>query len=307
MKNIITLVAVFVTVNISAQNLITNGDFENYTLPCPTSSPNGAFLQVAFWHPPNAMPTHGVPHAELYCNNTPNYGLCLPGPVPNTGSNGPAYVGFHTRNINPVYNEAIYQVLTNPLTSGSTYLVSFDLMTCQSGLFTSGKSDFCLFANADTIIPGCPFTNPAVIEVGCVPFDSISETQWKHHSFSFTAPPNCNIVGFSGDSCFSTDIYYYLDNVVLTLLNSLEYPQSNSKESILQNPFSESTVYSFNYMQGNKYSFKITDCNGKLVRNFDEINKSNITIERGNLYAGMYFYILMSNGKITDRGKLLIQ
>ncbi len=197
-------------------NLILNHSFENYALPCPTGSPNGAFGQVYDWHPANSLPTYGVPHAELYCGTiTPNYGGCLPGPVPNIGSDGLAYVGFHTRILTPNYNEAIFQVLQTPLVAGTNYTISFDLMNCQSGLFTQGPSDFCVYTNMDTIIPACPSTNPTVVLAGCVPYDSISNVAWKHHSFTFTAPPNANVIAFSGAACFVAEVYYYLDNVVL--------------------------------------------------------------------------------------------
>ncbi|HKR05559.1 MAG TPA: T9SS type A sorting domain-containing protein [Bacteroidia bacterium] len=289
-----------------AQNLVANGDFEGYTGTCPTYSPNGAFIQVIGWKPPNAMPVHGVPHAELYCNGTPNYGNCLPGPVPNAGTNGPAYVGFHTRNISPVYNEAIYQVLPNALTTGNTYTISFDLMNCQSGLFILGSSDFCVYTNIDTVIPGCPTTNPSVTLVGCVPFDSISNVSWKHHSFSFAAPPNSNVLAFSGAACFTTDIYYYLDNVELMLSTSLPDAQQHVKGTIFKNIFSESTIYSFDYQPKNIYSFEIMDCNGKLVRQC-AVKKGEIAIEKNNLAAGMYFYRLNCNNKIADKGKLVVQ
>jgi|GEM_PF-4968560 len=198
-----------------AQNLITNGSFENFLPPCPTAAPNGAFNQVLDWKPANDIPGLGTPHAELFCGE-PNYGGCLPGPVPNVGSDGIAYVGFHTRIFTPPYNESVYQVLATPLIAGNTYTISFDLMDCQSGFFITGMSDFCVYTNIDTIIPACPPDNPSVIPVGCIPFDSISNTAWKHHSFSFIAPPNANIMAFSGAGCNVTEIYYYFDNVVLT-------------------------------------------------------------------------------------------
>lgn len=196
-------------------NLILNHSFENYVPPCPGGSPNGALGQVYDWHPANSLPTYGVPHAELYCGTTPNYGGCLPGPVPNVGSDGLAYVGFHTRILTPNYNEAIFQILQTPLVAGNTYTISFDLMNCQSGLFTQGPSDFCVYTNIDTIIPACPSTNPTVVLAGCVPYDSISNVAWKHHSFTFTAAPNSNVIAFSGAACFVAEVYYYLDNIVL--------------------------------------------------------------------------------------------
>ncbi len=292
-----------------AQNLIYNGNFEIYSGTCPTSSPNGAFTQVTGWSPPNAMPGYGIPHAELYCNSTPNYGNCLPGPVPNTGSNGPSYVGFHTRSITPPYNEAIYQQLLQPLTTGNLYTVSFDLMTCQSGLFINGKSNFCMYVNVDTVIPGCPTTNPNVVKVGCVPFDSISNTSWKHHIFSFTAPVSSNVIAFSGDSCFTTDIYYYLDNVVLMVdsTSSINNFSNTTYEGFLLNPISEQADFVFDYNPNETYSFEIIDCMGKTVRRYPSINTGKINISRHGIQNGVYFYRLLKSGVPLISGKVVMQ
>ena len=175
---------------------------------------SGAFNQVIGWQPAQPIAGMGVPHAELYCG-TPNYGGCLPGPNPNVGSNGIAYVGFHTRIYSPPYNESIVQLLNAPLIAGDTYTISFDLMDCQSGFFSSGQSDFCVYSNIDTLFPACPPDSPSVVLLGCVPFDSISNVQWKRHSFSFVAPPNCNVLAFSGAACNVSEVYYYLDSVTL--------------------------------------------------------------------------------------------
>src|SRR6187551_1612993 len=91
------LLVAFSGLCIAQTNLITNGSFENYSGTCPVSSPNGVFYQVLDWSPANFIPSYGVPHCELYCLGTPNYGYCLPGPL--SASDGDAYVGFHTRSI----------------------------------------------------------------------------------------------------------------------------------------------------------------------------------------------------------------
>jgi hypothetical protein len=297
-----------VTKNSFSQNLVTNGSFENYTGSCPTGSPNGAFSQVTGgWSPANVDANWGVPHAELYCNGTPNYGNCLPGPVPNVGSDGVAYVGFHTRILAPQYNESIYQILAAPLIAGNTYHISFDLMDCQSGLFTAGPSDFCVYTNVDTIVPACPSDSPSVTLVGCVPYDSISNVAWKNHSFSFVAPPNSNILAFSGAACYVSEVYYYLDNIILTNTTSIQQVSPDNNNALIQNPFSESTIYKFKYSEKNKYTFLITNCNGKLVRNYDNARLSEIEIKRNGLAGGMYFFMLIENNEIIDRGKLLVR
>ncbi len=204
------------------QNIIANGSFENFSGTCPSNQPNGAINQVISWKPANVIPALGFsPSVDLYCGG-PNYSGCNPGPISNVGSDGIAYLGLHTRIYTPAYNESIYQILSSSLIAGNSYFISFDLMNCQSGLFTQGPSDFCIYMNIDTIIPACPTDNPNVVTIGCIPFDSISNINWKHHSFNFIAPINSKIIAFSGAECNVTEVYYYLDNVnlIANLLHS---------------------------------------------------------------------------------------
>ncbi|MBK8847665.1 MAG: T9SS type A sorting domain-containing protein [Bacteroidetes bacterium] len=211
---LLMLILVASVISKAQVNLITNGSFEDFLPPCPTFAPNGEFWRAYGWQQAQPIPGLGVPHAELFCGQ-PNYGGCLPGPTPNVGSDGIAYAGFHTRIFAPPYNESIVQVLATPLTAGNSYTLSFDLMDCQSGFFVTGKSDFCVYANFDTLIPPCPKDSPNVVLLGCVPFDSISNVAWKRHSFTFTAPFFCNVLAFSGENCNVAEIYYYLDSVTL--------------------------------------------------------------------------------------------
>ena len=268
-------------------NLIANGSFELYSGVCPGSSPNGAFVQVTDWKPANAMAVHGVPHAELYCVGiTPNYGGCMPGPpLPSLGDN---YVGFHTRNITQPYNESIYQELPVPLIAGNNYRIEFDIQTCLSGIFTSGSSDFCVYANIDTVIPGCPTQNPSVLSIGCIPYIIINNQNWSHHQIDFIAPTNCNVLAFSGGACFTTDIYYYLDNVILTETTGLQQHSENSFLLINGTPADEMLQIEIN-RPGN-FRTDIFSTTGQIV--YSEIlpgMQQHQILLKGVLADGIYF------------------
>lgn len=292
MKKIILPLILFACIGFqkaSSQNLMTNGSFENFLPPCPTAAPNGAFNQVLDWKPANDIPGLGTPHAELFCGE-PNYGGCLPGPVPNVGSDGIAYVGFHTRIFSPPYNESIYQVLATPLITGNTYTISFDLMDCQSGFFITGMSDFCVYTNIDTIVPACPPDNPSVTVVGCIPFDSISNTAWKHHEFSFVAPPNSNIIAFSGAACNIAEIYYYLDNVVLTT------QAVNAQFTSADNHICPGTCTDFTSLSSNATSWQWTFTGASPSIDTSE-NPSNICYNTPGTYA---VTLIASNSTASD-------
>lgn len=289
-------------------NLITNGSFENFTGPCPTTSPNGQFTQVSGgWYPGNFITALGQsPDVDLYCGE-PNYANCLPGPVPNVGSNGVSYIGMHTRIYSTSYNESIYQILATPLTTGDVYTISFDLMNCQSGLFTSGQSNFAVYTNIDTVVPACPSTYPSVIQVGFVPFDSISNVAWKRHSFSFVAPPNSNIIAFSGDSCNVSEIYFYLDSVVLVkeAEQSIGELTSAVKFTIVPNPFSTQTVLKID-RQLNNATVIVDNIFGETVKQIDNVTGQQITFQRDNLPSGLYLVRIMQNSKVISTNKIVI-
>jgi Secretion system C-terminal sorting domain len=305
---IFTIIFIFALKSNAQVNLITNGSFESFTGACPTTSPNGQFTQVSGgWYPGNFITALGQsPDVDLYCGE-PNYLNCLPGPVPNVGSNGVSYIGLHTRIYSPSYNESIYQILATPLTTGAVYTISFDLMNCQSGLFTSGQSNFAVYTNIDTLVPACPSTNPSVNEVGFVPFDSISNVSWKRHSFSFVAPSNSNVIAFSGDSCNVSEIYFYLDSVVLVkeAEQSLSEITNAVKFTIVPNPFSTQTVLKTENSLNNA-TITVDNIFGRTVKQMDNISGQSIVFERDNLPSGLYLIRIMQNSKVISTNKIVI-
>jgi hypothetical protein len=292
-----------------AQNLITNGSFENFLLPCPTVAPNGALALVLSWKPANVIPALGsAPSVDLYCGG-PNYWACSPGPVSNIGSDGIAYLGLHTRIYTPAYNESIYQILSSSLIAGNSYFISFDLMSCQSGVLTQGPSDFCVYLNIDTIIPACPTDNPTVVNIGCVPFDSISNINWKHHSFNFIAPSNSNIIAFSGAACNVTEVYYYLDNINLTSNPSTAINEIKTNEeykcTLFPNPFSIWTTFHTDKILKDA-TLTVYNLYGQEVKQIKNISGQSSTFYRDNLSNGLYFFQLTQDNKIVMTNKLVI-
>jgi hypothetical protein len=287
----------------SAQNLLLNGSFENYTPPCPSTSPNWGILQVDNWRPGNYIAAmNSYPSVDLYCGEA-NYSNCFPGPVPNVGSDGVAYVGMHTRIYSTPYNEDIYQLLQTPLVPGSSYRVSFDLMTCQSGLFIEGPSDFCVYTNIDTIVPACPSDSPSIINVGCVPFDSISNVSWSHHSIVFNAPLNSNVIIFSGGACHVTQVYYYLDNVVLVRNSqtAIGEEDKNAPVGLYPNPFHDALHIQSALHNESEIIFYDVLSRTILRKKFT----GQIDIDTHILSDGFYFYQLRNDAEILQKGKIV--
>ena len=71
------------------------------------------------------------------------------------------------------------------------------------------------------------------------------------------------------------------------------------------NPFSESTMVTFNNPEGERFTLRIYDIAGRL-HNEVLTNSNSVEIQREELKPGTYFYVLRSVGK-EHRGKLIVQ
>ncbi|MCW3102572.1 MAG: hypothetical protein JWO09_1012 [Bacteroidetes bacterium] len=59
-------------------------------------------------------------------------------------------------------------------------------------------------------------------------------------------------------------------------------------------------------LEGTVY-FELFDVAGNLVKKEELVNISNLTIERGSLDAGIYFFTLSTNGKVAGTGKIIFE
>ena len=176
-------------------------------------------------------------------------------------------------------------------------------MTCQSGLFTSGPSDFCVYFNIDTVIPGCPTDNPSVINVGCIPFDSISNTNWQNHSFQFVAPANANVIAFSGAACNVSEVYYYLDNVQLTQVKPTEIVDILNKGNATIGPNPFTNQLNFSSASREPVSVSLFDISGRLILEEEFTGQGNI--DTTPLSGGMYFYEVKIRKERIKAGRVL--
>ena len=280
--------------SVNGQNLIQNGSFENYVGSCNNPSPNGDFNDnVIDWYATGSDSTHGSSSVDLYCGQN-DYSGCQPGPGL-IGSNGSVYAGFHTKRGSPPYNEAIYQILSTPPIQGTSYSLSLDLITCQTGFF-DGSDDFHIYANIDSIIPTCPTDTPSVQLLATIPNNAISSTQWQSHTISFVAPTNCNVLIFSG-TCAGSQTYYYIDNIVLEESQTTAVIENDFADKLLI--FPNPTDGNFSIDLGEKYptvTITITDLIGKLIlsNTYNESQLLNLKLEKP---AGVYLLTIESGDK----------
>jgi uncharacterized protein (TIGR02145 family) len=75
--------------------------------------------------------------------------------------------------------------------------------------------------------------------------------------------------------------------------------------SVYPNPFSESTILTFNNPDGQSYALYIMDLSGKVCRIVNNINTSKYVLEKEGLKAGFYFVEL--RGQKLYRGKIIVE
>jgi Secretion system C-terminal sorting domain len=72
------------------------------------------------------------------------------------------------------------------------------------------------------------------------------------------------------------------------------------------NPFQNNTLLQFDNPQHRSFRLEVLDVNGRLVQLYNALTQNEVTIERGNLASGMYFYRLIGNDA-TATGKLVLE
>ena len=71
------------------------------------------------------------------------------------------------------------------------------------------------------------------------------------------------------------------------------------------NPFSESTILTFNNPEGHYYTLYIMDLSGKVCRIVNNINTSEYVLEKEGLKAGFYFIEL--RGQKLYRERIIVE
>ncbi len=82
---------------------------------------------------------------------------------------------------------------------------------------------------------------------------------------------------------------------------------NNNLLTIQPNPFSEQTTIAFKESSEQIQSLNLYAIDGKLVRNYLNINTNSLTINRADLRSGMYLYsIIATNGQVMT-GKIVVE
>lgn len=94
-----------------------------------------------------------------------------------------------------------------------------------------------------------------------------------------------------------------------TLLTGISTLAASKDISVYPNPFTESAILKLNVGEKLVYSrFELFDITGRLVKSLVlSPDKTEYVIERGDLYAGLYFYELKNGEEIIKTGRIVVK
>jgi hypothetical protein len=106
--------------------------------------------------------------------------------------------------------------------------------------------------------------------------------------------------------CMGNDSVWDSVNCSLTLSINENGLKNEKSFNVYPNPFSFSTTLEITTSSTIKYDFILYDQLGREVKKILNIDEKKITIEKGDLNSGMYFYKATSKENIMGTGKLII-
>jgi len=294
----------------TAQNIVSNGDFEQY-IGCPTA--HTQMDSVNFWY----TPTLGTPDYFNVCGS--GYAN-----VPNTSSgyqNARSGLGF-VGSINYVsiasnLREYLSVKLLQPLVIGNCYYFEMYVNRGNNSEYTT-NSIGAYFSNAPThsthssTFSFTPQIMDTTVNIDTLNWTKISGTfqsQGGEEYLTIGVFKDDNNAGIiqTGVTAGYFGAYMNFDDVSLTKMDSYDcapiavkdYDLINSK--IYPNPFTNS--FSVDVKTDKECVLFLYDLWGRIVK--EEKVKSSTLVKGAELKSGLYFYEILSNGNKIGQGKLI--
>lgn len=92
-------------------------------------------------------------------------------------------------------------------------------------------------------------------------------------------------------------------------INSIGILQATKSKTlkVYPNPFSSSCTFEFSNPDKQKLDVTIYNCLGQSVQEYHNITSKRLTIEKGMLKKGVYFYQIQNKLSVIDTGKLIVE
>jgi len=283
----------------SAQNLVQNSSFENYT-NCPTTLSE---LNYAY---PWESPSFGTPDFYHDCAGPCDFGYLDPVCVPKNvkgyqqARTGSGHAGIYVYDNND-YREYIQSPLSSTLISGQVYEIGFYISLPDVHYICA--TEF-----------GMAFQNISIFQNNNLPLQNITPnlqtpqlysdtTNWIHITTDYTANGSENyvIIGnfvdnantVTSSSCGNYNSYYFIDDVyVIPKSASGINTYDNLTLNLHPNPASDKLV--IKGLPNETFIFSIFDSFGKVYKS-GEVSQNNNSIDVSDLYQGIFFIEFSNN------------
>lgn len=155
-------------------------------------------------------------------------------------------------------------------------------------------------------------------DMNCIKTDNVGTIQWEYsypkgiisdaNSVQQTTDGGYILLGTTTDTTGGINSDMYLVKIsefgIVSVFDN-SYKTINIKT--YPNPFNEYATVEFENFKNKEFAMKVINMQGQVVRTFDNITSGQVKIERKNLVGGLYFFQLLSEGKVIATGKLLIE
>ena len=298
------------------QNLVPNGDFEQYS-GCPTAPQQ--IDSLLFWFNPSISPS-GTPDYFNQCSNPSIVGVPDNAYGFQQGHSGSGYCGiglFPTNGPFANWREYIEVPLLSPLTSSQCY--HFEMFVSLANSCTVTTDDIGVYFS-NTAISGVnnslplPYT-PQIINSTGFFTDTLN---WTLVSGNYTAigGENFLLIGnFKND--FNTDtlhlninngpwIFVYIDDVSLTLCTGIEEQNAHSETKIYPNPFTDKL--NITLKRNELVEVNLYDVTSRKIFNQSftiPIAIGTTTINTEQLAKGIYIYEVRNKNGVIKKGKVV--
>ncbi|HKR04042.1 MAG TPA: T9SS type A sorting domain-containing protein [Bacteroidia bacterium] len=297
--------------NAKGQNLVPNGDFEQYS-GCPT-----AYSQIdsaLFWFNPTVgWSLGGTPDYHNACSVSQNVGVPDNGFGYQYAHSGAGYAGAYCGNsyLYPNYREYIETSITTPLTANTCY--HFEMYVSIGDRCRVTTDDLGIyFSNTQVIgtanwnpLPFVPqISNTTGFITDTIGWTLISGNYQAQGGESFLIIGNFKDsvnTTFNNFNFLGTDLnaYFYIDDVSLSPCTGIEEQNQNNAIKIYPNPVKESLSISYKLTGKEKAEIIIRDILGKEILR-KPFSNSKMQISTSNFQSGIYF-VEINDACLPDR------
>ncbi len=268
-STLLFVIAVCFATTAVAQNIVPNGNFEQYTT-CPTSV---AQINTALVGWTNYSPS---PDYFNTCNTGPTVGVPTNVFGSQSAASGNAYIGLVDYYNGSAYREHIQNSIP-PLQVGSTYEVSMSVSLADNSLYGSNGLGVFFYINGPTTVPSAvPPVTPQVSYGSYGPI--VDKTNWVRVSGTFVADSaythmviggfkdNSSISYTSSGSGSSNYAYYYIDSVVIRIASRIQFSYPDTllcAGDTFSLPYTVDT--SFHGGTGNQFRVQLSNASGSFA------------------------------------------